>query len=72
MRREGWDHVRVGEVMTPASAMHAVGPDDDAMAALRELAIQDPLPVIQDRHLVGVARRADILKWLSLHAPRPA
>jgi CBS domain-containing protein len=67
---ERWDDVAVHELMTPAEVMHSLRPDDDAMRALRELADQDPVPVIENRQLVGVARREDILNWLSLHPPK--
>jgi Zn-dependent protease/predicted transcriptional regulator len=68
--KDRWDDVFVHEIMTPEEAMHSVRPDDDAMRALRELADQDPVPVIEDRHLVGVTRREDILNWLALHPPK--
>lgn len=66
---ERWEHACVSQVMTTAERMHTLSPDDDAMQALRDLSEQDPLPVVEGRELVGVARREDILKWLALHRP---
>jgi Zn-dependent protease/predicted transcriptional regulator len=64
-----WEHTAVHQVMTTAERMHTLSPDDDAMQALHDLNEEDPLPVVQGRELVGVARREDILKWLALHRP---
>jgi CBS-domain-containing membrane protein len=68
--RERWGQTNVREAMTPAREVHTLRPDDAAFEALRELAEHDALPVVDQDRLVGVARRADILKWLSLHTSR--
>jgi Zn-dependent protease/CBS domain-containing protein len=70
--RERWHGLTAADVMLPLSAMQAVHPDDDAMEALQRLAEQDPLAVVDEqRNFVGIARREDVLNWLTLHA-RPA
>jgi Zn-dependent protease/predicted transcriptional regulator len=68
--REHWNQVLVSGVMVPAEQLRVMSPDDDAIEALQELADQDAIPVVDQRHLVGVARRDDLVKWLTWHAPR--
>lgn len=59
--------LRVGDVMT--SVEETVAPGLSGRAALEILLRQsgDPLPVIQDGRIVGMLRRADILRWLAMH-----
>lgn len=73
--REQWGTTFVSEVMTPARALETVGADDPATDALRKLGERDlnQLPVVQrDGSLLGLVRRQDILRWLSLHTPSHA
>jgi CBS domain-containing protein len=58
-----------GEIMTPAAELACVSPRQDAAEALALLARRDvnQLPVLDGDKLVGLLRREDLLKWLSLH-----
>lgn len=60
----------VGDIMTPAARLATAGPDDPALEALAILGRRNlgQVPVVQNGTLVGLVRREDILKWLSLHA----
>jgi Zn-dependent protease/predicted transcriptional regulator len=68
--RDHWQEVTVADVMTPAAELPTIAPEDSAVAALSMLARGDldQLPVVRGEELVGLLRREDILKWLSLHA----
>ncbi len=68
--REAWGTTSVREIMTPAERLTAVGPEEDAGEALRELGERDvnQLPVVRNGQLVGLLRRRDILRWLQLHS----
>jgi Zn-dependent protease/CBS domain-containing protein len=68
--REVWHATSVGEIMTPAPQLIAVSPQQGAGEALNLLGQHNvnQLPVVQDGRLVGMVRREDILKWLSLKA----
>ena len=68
--REKWDTTRARDIMTPADQLAAVRPQDDAATALDKLMERDvgQVPVIADRHLVGLVRRRDIMRWLQLQA----
>lgn len=68
--REHWEQLTVQEAMTFTGRVHTLSPNDDAYDALCDLAEHDSLPMIDHERLVGAARRADILKWLALHARR--
>lgn len=73
--REAWEITRVAEVMTPVSALDTLAADDPAVEALRKLGERevDQVPVVErDGSLLGLVRRQDILRWLSLHSARPA
>lgn len=61
--------LRVRDIMKPASELTAVGPRADAMDVLALLARRDvnQVPVVENGHLEGLVRRADILRWLALH-----
>jgi CBS domain-containing protein len=56
--------------MTPRSRLTTVAPHDSAGNALSLLARQNlnQLPVVDGEHVVGMLRREDIIKWLSLQA----
>jgi Zn-dependent protease len=68
--RDSWDESRVSDVMTPASELQTMRPQEPAMDALQVLAGQgiDQLPVVEGESLVGMIRRQDIVRWLALHA----
>lgn len=73
--REAWPGTRVGEVMTPSSSLETVSAEEPATEALRKLGERevDQVPVVErDGSLLGLVRRQDILRWLSLHSPRTA
>lgn len=68
--RGEWPTTRVREVMTPTGKLAVVTPRDDASEALAKLSERDvrQIPVVQDGHVVGILRRRDVLRWLSLHS----
>jgi len=67
--RGTWHEATVADVMTGAADLETVGPEEDASSALEKLARRefDQLPVVVDGRLLGLLRRQDLLKWLSLH-----
>lgn len=67
--RHAWDSTTVSEIMTPAAELVTVAPEQDATEALAIIGRRDlnQLPVVQKDELLGLLRREDILKWLSLH-----
>ena len=66
--RRAWDRMSAAEIMTPLARLAFVGPESDAAEALDELGRRgvNQLPVLDDGKLVGLLRREDVLKWLSL------
>lgn len=68
--REDWASTRVEAIMTPARNLVTVAPDRNAGEALELLGRHNlnQLPVVDHGRAVGLVRREDILKWLSLHA----
>jgi Zn-dependent protease/predicted transcriptional regulator len=70
-RRE-WDTTAVRSIMTPVDQVAAVGPNDSGMDALTTLSQRgvNQLPVIEGRHVRGLLRREDILRWLSVYGDR--
>ena len=67
--RRAWDRMTAAEIMTPSERLAVVAPDTDASEALETLARRgvNQLPVLERGRLVGLLRREDVLKWLSLH-----
>jgi Zn-dependent protease/CBS domain-containing protein len=67
--REAWPHTAVRQIMTPADAIAALGPREDASEALMTLTRRDinQLPVVESGRVVGLLRREDVLRWLSLY-----
>jgi len=57
-----------GDIMTPRAALACIKPDEDAGRALALLAGRgvNQLPVVQQDRLLGLLRREEVLKWLSL------
>jgi Zn-dependent protease len=68
--RDAWDVTTVREIMTPASGLIVVSPEEDSAEALSQLAQNDirQLPVVNGGKLVGMLRRRDVVKWLQLQA----
>jgi Zn-dependent protease/CBS domain-containing protein len=66
--RAAWAERTVGEIMTPAQDLASVRPGEEVADALRKLTSRDvdQLPVVEDGHLRGMLRRADVLRWLEL------
>ncbi|MEX0959065.1 MAG: site-2 protease family protein [Burkholderiales bacterium] len=66
--RGAWDRMTAADIMTPAARLVCVSASQDAAEALALLAQRDvnQLPVVEGDRLVGLLRREDILKWLSL------
>ncbi len=60
----------VREAMKPVSELVMARPGDDALDVLGLLASRDinQMPVIENGRVIGLVRRADILKWLALHS----
>ena len=71
--REKWPYTQVGQIMTPTSELSALAPEAGAEKALEELAKREveQLPVLDHGHLLGLIRRKDLLRWLTLHAGDP-
>jgi Zn-dependent protease/CBS domain-containing protein len=63
--RDAWHATPVSKIMTRAP-LYSVGPDDDLMTAMGLIGDHhlDQLLVIEDGRLVGMLRRADILRYL--------
>ncbi len=68
LEREAWDTTRVDQAMTPREKLIVVAPDDDAADALFALSNHNvnQLPVVDQGVMVGMVRREDIMKWLTL------
>jgi Zn-dependent protease/CBS domain-containing protein len=68
-----WEATPVKEIMTPADELSTVEPDAAAEEALKALGTRDidQVPVMEGDRLVGVLRRQDLVRWLSLHASGP-
>lgn len=68
--RKRWPHTTVRNIMTPASALVQVGPQDDMNKALTLLGEGEvsQIPVVENERICGLVRREDILKWLALYA----
>jgi CBS domain-containing protein len=66
--REARPQTAVRDIMTPASRLSAIRPDEDAAEALSRLASTgvNQLLVMDGDRLAGVVLREDILKWLAL------
>lgn len=68
--QDRWDTTTVSEIMTPADHLTIATPREDTAQALNDLASQEirQVPVVQEGHLVGILRRQDIMRWLSLRS----
>ncbi len=67
--RAEWDQTPVSRIMTPRSELDALTPREDVSEAMNTFSSKDipQLPVIQDGRVVGMLRRADVMRWLHLH-----
>ncbi len=68
---EAWSSTPVAEIMTPLEGLARVAPDADASEAAEELARRDvdQVPVVDGDRLLGIVRRADVLRFLRLRTP---
>ena len=68
--RSRWPYTMVRNIMTPASKLVQVGPQDDMHKALTLLGEGDIslIPVVENGRVRGLLRREDILKWIALYA----
>ena len=66
--RSKWAQTTIAQVMTPRSRLTCTTPATPASEALYLLAGRDlnQLPVLENDQLVGLFRREDVLRWLSL------
>lgn len=60
----------IADIMTPASELITISPDDPANDALKEISSRSirQLVVIQDGELFGLVRRRDIVRYLQLQS----
>jgi len=71
--RERWKLVEVTDAMVPVNELRSMAPDDPAIAALRRLEVNDPIPVVEDGdRMVGIVRARDLVRWVSLHSDAAA
>jgi len=70
--RSQWSNARVEQIMTPATKLITVKPEDGAATALKTLASNDinQLPVLEEGKLVGLVSRRDIILWLQVRSGR--
>ena len=63
------------DAMRPPDQLAVARPEDDALDVLNLLAQRDinQMPVLAEDRVIGLVRRADIVRWLALHGatPRP-
>jgi len=65
---EGGERHPVERIMTPREQLACLAPDDDAATALKLLGSRNvnQLPVVDGDRLLGLLRREEVLKWLSV------
>jgi predicted transcriptional regulator len=69
VRRDAWDDTLVSAIMTPLAKVATTTPNADAHDAIRSLAENiDELVVTDGGEVVGILRREDVARWLSLQA----
>ncbi len=68
-----WSEKRTSGIMTPSKDLTVVAPDAPAELVLEQLGRHevDQLPVIDEGRFVGLIRRADIIKWLTVYDVAP-
>lgn len=72
--RASWASTRVHDVMIPAAMLSTLPPGAGAEQALEELTKREVerLPVLEAGHLLGLVRRQDLMRWMSLQlGPKP-
>ncbi|MFT3836988.1 MAG: site-2 protease family protein [Myxococcaceae bacterium] len=64
-----WPVTRVDRVMTPLNRLTVLPPEARADQALDALARRDveQIPITEGEHLLGLVRRQDLVRWISLH-----
>ncbi len=64
-----WASTPVQQVMTARRELVTLKPDDPAERALEVFAERDvdQIPIVDGERLLGLVRRADLLKWYALH-----
>lgn len=72
--RSRWPYTMVRNIMTPASKLVQVAPQDDMHKALTLLGEGEvsQIPVVENGRVRGLLRREDILKWIALYASADA
>lgn len=72
--RDRWPHTRVEEIMVPWQKVVSISEQDDAAEALELISRRgfNQLPVTRNGELVGLLRREDLLRWLSLFGDETA
>lgn len=76
--RNEWERTTVRDVMTPRARLVTIAPEEDASDAMDKLVQRDirQLPVISgaratgSAELLGLLRRADIMRWLQVNSER--
>jgi Zn-dependent protease len=66
VQRSEWGLTKVRDIMTPAEAVEAVTPEEDAVHALHSLADHEQVPVVVQGRVAGVLQRDDLMRWLAL------
>jgi Zn-dependent protease/CBS domain-containing protein len=66
--RENWSSETIEQIMTPASEVKTVAPDDDLSKAVELLQSEgfNQLPVMADNRLRGLLSRSDLLNYIHL------
>lgn len=66
--RDEWDQTLVRYIMTPRDQVESIAPDDGIDAALQLMSEHDfdQAPVLADDKLVGLLRRADLVRFIHL------
>jgi len=70
--REEWDARLVADIMTAAAELATLSPEDDGVDALNALNRRNvnQVPVVDNGRVVGIVRREDVLRWLSIYGDR--
>ncbi len=68
--REEWGRIPVRQVMTPASELRPLAPEDDCVAALERMIREDVgrLPVVADGRLAGILSRRDVMHLFQIRS----